>query len=129
MEPTLFLAKVFGVYFVVTGLSMALRRKELSTLFAAFAEDRPLLYLTSVVALILGLVLVASHNVWTGGWPLVITLLSWLMLVKATLYLLLPFDWTARLIALVNRPAWFALGGPIAAGLGLILAGKGFQVI
>lgn len=129
MEPTLFLAKVFGLYFLVVGLSMALRRKELGPLFAAFAEDRPLVYLTSVVALILGLLLVVSHNVWTGGWPLLVTLLSWLVVIKAALYLLLPHDAVARLVELVNRPAWFTGGGAITVGLGLFLAGKGFQVI
>ena len=128
METTLFLAKVFGGYFLVVGLSMALRRKELSLLFEAFAEDRPLTYLASVFALILGLLLVASHNVWTGGWPLLITLLSWLVLIKAIAYLLLPFDAMARVVKVFNRPAWFAVGGAITAGLGLFLAGKGFQI-
>lgn len=128
MATTLFLAKVFGGYFLVVGLSMALRRKELGALFAAFAEDRALTYLTSVFALILGLVLVASHNLWTGGWPVIITLLSWLVLIKAILYLLLPFDAMARVVKVFNRPAWYTVGGAITAGLGLFLAGKGFQV-
>ena len=129
METTLFLATVIGLYFLVIGLHMALRGKELRGLFEAFADNRPLTYLTSVFALILGLLLVVSHNVWVAGWPVIVTLLSWLVLIKAVAYLLLPFDAMGRVIALANRPAWFTFGGALTMALGLFLTGKGFQVL
>jgi len=128
MESTLFLAKIFGLYFIVMGLSMTLRRREVSLMFEDFVENRPLVYLTSVLALILGLVLVVSHNVWSAGWPLVVTLLSWLVLIKALAYLLLPFEAMTAMVRAVNRPAWFTVGGPITVALGLWLAGGGFQI-
>ena len=129
METSLFLAKVIGLYFLVIGLHMALRGTELRLLFEAFAENRPLTYLTSVFALILGLLLVVSHNVWVAGWPVIITLLSWLVLIKAIAYLLLPFDVMARAVKAFNRPAWFTFGGAATAVLGLFIAAKGFQAV
>lgn len=129
METTLFLAKVMGLYFLAMGLHMALRGKELRGLFEAFAENRPLTYLASVFALILGLLLVVSHNVWVAGWPVAITLLSWLVLIKAVAYLLLPSEAMASAVTAFNRPAWFSLGGALTAALGLFLAAKGFQAI
>ena len=128
METTLFLAKIIGLYFLVIGLHMALRGKELRVMFEAFAENRPLTYLTSVFVLILGLLLVVSHNVWVAGWPVIVTLLSWLVLIKAVAYLLLPFDAMAGVMRASNRPAWFTFGGILTMALGLFLAGKGFQV-
>jgi hypothetical protein len=128
METTLFLAKVIGLYFLVIGLHMALRGKELRLMFEAFAENRPLTYLTSVFALILGLLLVVSHNVWVAGWPVIVTLLSWLVLIKAIAYLLLPFSAMAGVVKAFNRPAWFTAGGAITAGFGVFLAAKGFQI-
>ncbi len=126
METTLFLAKVFGLYLLAMGLLMALRRKELSATVEALADNRPLVFLVGVLVLILGLVLVVSHNVWIAGWPLVVTVLSWLVLTKALAYLLLPFEVTARLVRWLNRPAWFVMGGALWAALGFFLAGKGF---
>jgi hypothetical protein len=128
METTLFLAKVIGLYFLVIGLHMALRGKELRLMFEAFAENRPLTYLASVFALILGLLLVVSHNVWVAGWPVIVTLLSWLVLIKAIAYLLLPFSAMAGVVKAFNRPAWFTAGGAITAGFGVFLAAKGFQI-
>ncbi len=128
METTLFLAKVMGLYLLVIGLHMPFRRKEITRLIEDFVENRPLVYITSIFALILGLLLVVSHNVWVAGWPVIITLLSWMVLIKAVVYLMTPFDVLSRLVAWANRPAWFTLGGPLWVALGVFLAGKGFQV-
>jgi hypothetical protein len=128
METTLFLAKVFGLYLVAMGIVAALRPKALSRMIEGFADNPPFVYLACIMALILGLVLVVSHNVWLAGWPLIITLLSWLVLLKALFYLLLPFEAAARLIRWFDRPAWFTAGGAVFAGLGLFLAGKGFRI-
>ena len=70
-----------------------------------------------------------AHNVWVAGWPVIVTLLSWLVLIKAVAYLLLPQEAVARAVTAFDRPAWFILGGAVTAGLGLFLAGKGFQVL
>ncbi len=128
METTLFLAKVFGLYLLVMGVAVPLRRKVLGAMAAAFADSPPAVYLASVLALILGLVLVVSHNIWVAGWPLAITLLSWLVLLKALAFLLLPFDATARAVGWFNRPGCFVAGAAVSIALGLFLAGKGFQI-
>lgn len=128
MESTLFLAKVFGLYLIAMAVVLAWRRKALSVMIEGFATNPPLAYLASIVALILGLVLVVSHNVWAAGWPLIITILSWVVLIKALAFLLLPFDAMARLMRWFDRPAWFAINGAFLAGVGLFLAGKGFQI-
>jgi hypothetical protein len=75
-----------------------------------------------------GLLLVVSHNVWVAGWPVIVTLLSWLVLIKAIAYLLLPFSAMAGVVKAFNRPAWFTAGGAITAGFGVFLAAKGFQI-
>ena len=120
---TLVLSAVLMAAAAATGL-MTLR-----PLFQAFADNRPLTYLASVFVLILGLLLVVAHNVWVAGWPVIVTLLSWLVLIKAVAYLLLPQEAVARAVTAFDRPAWFILGGAVTAGLGLFLAGKGFQVL
>lgn len=128
METSFFLAKVFGLYLLVMGVVLPLRRKMLGALAAAFADNPPFVYFASILALILGLVLVVSHNVWVAGWPLAITLLSWLVLLKALTVLILPFDSVARVVRWFNKPAWFAINGLLLAALGLFLTGKGFHL-
>jgi hypothetical protein len=38
--------------------------------------------------LVLGLAVVSSHNVWVGDWPVVITILGWVMVAKSLVFLL-----------------------------------------
>lgn len=134
METSLFLAKVFGLYLIVMGLVAPLRRKDLMAMVEQLFENRPLIFILSFVGFVIGLLLVVSHNVWLAGWPVVVTILAWLVLLKALVYLLLPFETLERLIRRfglirrLNREPWFTVAGVISLLLGVFLAGKGFQI-
>ncbi len=128
METSLFLAKVFGLYFVGTGLVAWVRRKDLMAMVEQLIENRPLIFSLSFVGFVIGLLLVVSHNVWIAGWPVVVTILAWLVLIESLVYLLLPFETLGRLMRWFNREAWFTIGGVTAVLLGVFLAGKGFQI-
>ena len=127
MTLSFFLAKVFGIYLIVTGVVALLRGKELKPAIDALADSRALVFLTSVFAVILGLLLVIAHSIWIG-WPIVITILGWLVLLKALAALLLPFDMTTGLIRRCNTPTWYTVGGLASVLLGIFLAGKGFAL-
>ncbi len=128
MDTSIFLAKVFGVYLIVTGVAVPLRRKELLPAIAQLFDNRPLVYIMGVFAFVVGLLLVVSHNVWVAGWPVVLTILAWLVFLEAIAYLLLPFEVLARLARWFNTPAWYVGGGAVSFLLGVFLAGKGFQL-
>ena len=129
MDISLFLAKVFGVYLIVTGVAVPLRRKELVPAVEQLFDNRPLVYIMSVFALVVGILLVVSHNVWVAGWPVVLTIFAWLVFLESIAYLLLPFEVLARWARWFNTPAWYVAGGAGAVILGVFLAGKGFQLL
>jgi uncharacterized protein YjeT (DUF2065 family) len=39
---------------------------------------------------LLGVAIIASHNVWVLDWPVAITLMGWIMAIKGAVYLLFP---------------------------------------
>ncbi len=128
MDISLFLAKVFGVYLMVTSVAVTLRRKELVPAIEQLFDNRPLVYIMSVFALVVGILLVVSHNVWVAGWPVVLTILAWLVFLESIAYLFLPFEVLARWARWFNTPAWYLAGGAVSFVLGVFLAGKGFQL-
>ncbi len=71
MDISLFLAKVFGVYLMVASIAVTLRRKELVPAIEQLFDNRPLVLIMSIFALVVGILLVVSHNVWVAGWPVV----------------------------------------------------------
>ena len=82
MEISIFLAKVLGIYLLVIGLSMLINGKTIKPLLINVINDPSLLFVTGFIALILGILLVVSHNIWVADWRIVITLVAWMALLK-----------------------------------------------
>ena len=90
MDLSIFLAKVVGLYLLIIGLGMLINRKEFEPLIRQAMKDKLLIFLSGTMALLLGLLVVLSHNVWTPDWRGLITLLGWLTLLKGLMRVLLP---------------------------------------
>ena len=80
MELSVFLAKVLGLYLVIVAPAALLNRKHFPRLIKEFSDSLAMVVLSGFVALVLGLLLVVSHNVWTADWRVIITLLGWVTL-------------------------------------------------
>ena len=90
MELSISLTKVLGLYLVIVPLAALVNRKHLPRLVEEFSTSLGLNILASVVALVLGLLLVVSHNVWSRDWRVLITILGWLTLVKGAVHFPIP---------------------------------------
>jgi hypothetical protein len=78
---TLFLATVLGWYLVIFSLFLILQVERANMVMSDVMSHRGVFFLMAVITLILGLLMVASHNIWVMGWPVVITIFSWLILI------------------------------------------------
>ena len=62
--------------------------------FPEFAEqvsrDPALIFVSGILLLVTGLAIVRAHNVWTGGWPVLVTILGWLAIVGGLVRMLFP---------------------------------------
>lgn len=87
---TLALARIFSIYFITLGLSIALHPARFRSWYKSALNDDSLLLLGGVVALLTGSVIVSIHNVWVLGWPVIITLLGWSSLVKGISVFCIP---------------------------------------
>ena len=82
MDITIFLAKFWGWFLVITCLIFLLRKKVLMEEVFRMAEDKSFTLISGYLAATIGLVTVILHNVWVADWPVVITFLGWLSLFK-----------------------------------------------
>lgn len=90
MDTSIFLAKVFGLYLVILSLGMLFNRAYYTKAIVNMLQSDGVMFLTAMVTLILGILLVLFHNVWVADWRVVITILAWLTLVKGILRVLFP---------------------------------------
>jgi len=90
METSILLAKVFGVYLVVIGISLLINRKSFQEVMGSFAKSPGVLFLGGVIALLFGLFIVNIHNVWKFYWVVIITIFGWASLIKGLTLMICP---------------------------------------
>lgn len=91
MDITLFLAQIMGVYFLVAGIGALLNPARMRSAVQEARRSYLLPYFDGAIALIVGLLVVAVHNVWDGGlMKTLVTLVGWLAIAEGLLMLLLP---------------------------------------
>ena len=90
MDASIFLAQALGLYFLIVGFALISNGDQLKGLVSKILEDDALLFVTGFIALILGVLMVISHNLWVMDWRIVITLVAWLMFIKGVVRVVFP---------------------------------------
>ena len=126
MDVSIFLAQVFGLYFMVAGLAMFARQKTLTFVVKDMVKSPAVMWLAGVFAFVLGLVVVLTHNVWDGSWRVILTILGWAMLAEGVAYLFLPTKALKKLASFFNKPYWIYLCSMAFVIFGAYLAYIGF---
>ena len=126
MERSHFLAKLIGPVFIVGGLGMLFNTSVYSAMFERALHDHVLIYLTGVLALVMGLAIVAVHNDWKWHWPLIITVIGWLALIGGGVRMIAPQVIETYGLAVLSSPNFFIIDGGVAVLLGVLLSYFGY---
>ena len=127
METSIFLAKVIGLVSVISVLAVFAQFKTFQKSEEEAARSAVFVYVSGFLILILGVLLVVSHNVWVSDWRVVITIVSWLVLLKGLGRLFFP-QAVRQLIERKKNNRWFLLGEVAMLAVGLYLLYYGFLV-
>ena len=125
----IFLAQLFGIYFVVVGAIVLVRRKSMMPTVNDLAHNRPLLFTIALIELVAGIALVLVYP--TLSWTLegLIALIGWMLLVEAIFYLALPSKYVQRFVRSFHTPGWYVGGGLLSVVMGLYLISVGFGLL
>ncbi|MGB4847319.1 MAG: hypothetical protein WBP41_05335 [Saprospiraceae bacterium] len=98
METSLYLAKIMGLFGALTTFTIILRYKLYLSMEDIVSKNTATMYLSGFMFLLLGILVVVSHSVWTLDWRLTITIIGWLLMAKGLMRILIPDFITAMLI-------------------------------
>jgi len=126
MELSLFLAKIFGLWFLIVGIVFIWRRKSLMSAIEDFADNRALVFVFAILELFAGIALITSHNIWEVNFQGVLTILGWWIAIEGFIYLLLPMKRIKRMVKYFNRPGWYISGSLLSIILGVYLLNSAF---
>ena len=90
METSLFIAKIFGLLYLVVGAGLILNRKVFQQIMDDFCKNAALILYGGIFSLGIGLVIVLTHNVWVTGWPVIITIIGWIAIIKGVWLIIFP---------------------------------------
>lgn len=96
MELSIFLAKVWGLFMLIMTASLLLNIGSLPRLFK-LVKDENFLFLSGFFLLLIGVLSVVAHNIWSADWIGLVTLFGWLALIKGVVRFTRP-DFTMKMI-------------------------------
>lgn len=82
MSITHNIAQGFALYFLTTGVAIIFNRRVFQLSIQDLMNSPGCAYLSALLTLILGIFLVMMHNIWVEDWPVLITILVWVTLIK-----------------------------------------------
>lgn len=118
---TMFLATVLGWALVVMSLYLVFKHKHMKLVMSDAFSHRGVFFVFAFITFIIGLSMVLSHNIWVMGWPVIVTLFSWLILFSGLIRLFFP-DTAIRMgKSFFNHPIRMQLTGGVLLVIGLFL--------
>ncbi len=90
MEISILIAKMMALVYVVMGLGFAIHTKYFKKSIDGMMDSGGVMIFGGVFALITGFLLVNFHNIWVTDWPIIITIIGWMGLLKGVLIFLTP---------------------------------------
>jgi hypothetical protein len=125
---TIYLAKLLGLYCISLSLMLSMNKQTAVSTVNEWMKSPPLMMLTGVITLSIGLALVIGHNVWSSALPVTVTLLGWLTLIKGLTFLALPSAKAARFYEALKYDRFFFVYMGLTFVLGLYLTLSAFSV-
>ena len=126
MPTTLLIAKLIGPIVALVGAMLVANPRGLDEVGKDVLAHRGTLFIAGSLALLGGLAIVNTHNVWTGGWPVAITVIGWLMVLGGVLRMAFPGLVTSIGEAMLARTALLRGLGAAQLAFGAFLSFKGY---
>ncbi len=122
MQLSIFVARVLAVIYLSVGISVLSGKTNFGKMIEDFERSPGLTYLAGILTLILGMLLVHSHNIWVRNWTVLITVIGWGALLKGILLLAFPKSLSTFKGWYKNTRTW----GTFIIALGFLFTYLGF---
>lgn len=87
---SMFYAQVMGLWLFLVSLAMLVHHARFRKTVSETLAMPGMMTYTGLIALLLGLLVVVSHNIWVSAWPVVITLVGWVLVIQGIMRIYWP---------------------------------------
>jgi hypothetical protein len=121
------LSALIGPTFIAIAASMLLNINSLPALIEQISRDPALILVSGMITFVVGLAIVRAHNLWKGGWFVVVTVLGWLFLLGGLARILFPFQLAATAAQVAQNTGFIEGEAIILLAIGAFLSFKGYS--
>ncbi|HEV3301008.1 MAG TPA: hypothetical protein VG055_15265 [Planctomycetaceae bacterium] len=114
------IASILGPTLIAVAVSEVVNISRLPDLVEQASHDVALIYVSGILLFIAGIAIVRAHNCWTGGWPVLVTIFGWLILLGGLARMVFPFQ-LAELASQIRERS-----GVVIAMAGVLLVAGAF---
>ncbi len=90
MDLSVLVARVLALTYISAAIGALSGRVTFSKMVEDFEKSPALTFVAGFFTLVLGVLLVEYHNIWVKDWRVLITLISWMTLLKGIRFLAFP---------------------------------------
>ena len=120
-----FWLRVLGLYFVVAGLGVSLQIDQLARLSTEIRENFLLRWISAILALAFGVLILATHDNAGGGPAMIVTLIGWISLIKGVFLFIAPPSLLSVYDRLLAGRTLLRVWGLVIIALGAVLVWLG----
>ena len=120
------IAGLAGHAFVAIGIGALLNQRAMSDLARQIGDETALVFVAGLISLVAGIAIVRVHNVWNGGWPVVVTVVGWLAIAGGLARMWFPQLAAPVAATLTARPALIVAAALANLALGAFLTLKAY---
>jgi hypothetical protein len=128
MQNSAFIARLMGPLLLVNAIAILVNRRGFQDMIAGATRNPAVIYLTGLLTLLAGLLVVQFHNFWVPDWPVLITIVGWLGIIGGIARTLYPAGMAALGEKMVSRDGLMVGGAIVSMLLGGILTIKGYRL-
>jgi hypothetical protein len=90
MELSRLIAKIIAVIYISSGIAVLTGTFNINDFVSEFKKSPTLTFLSGCIGIIFGMLLVIQHNIWIKNWSVIITIISWIMLLGGVIVVIIP---------------------------------------
>ncbi len=130
MHPfTVYFAQLAGLYFIILGVILVVRKRVIIDLMAKMAENQPFVFLAGMIRIIVGLAILVGNGPWgSATLPIVVALIGWVTLIRGVAMLLVTQTQEQKLIEFWRQDVTYYTAIVIVVALGFYLVRAGFTL-
>jgi hypothetical protein len=121
------IAGLMGPTLVAIAAAILLNLASLPELAEQISRDPGVIFLSGILLFVAGLAITRAHNVWAGGWPVLVTVLGWLAILSGLIRMFFPMQLAALAAAMAQRPAGIITAAVVVLVLGGFLSFKAYN--